>query len=270
MELDGKQILQGVIRDISARKKNEVALVAAKEEAEVANKAKSAFISVMSHELRTPLTGILGMTELLQMTQLDKDQREFSDTVIDCGNSLLRIINDIINYSNIERGVLKLNAKSCDIGLLIQECVAMEAHRAQSKGLEMTASCSIPAHSQYSIDTDHMKSMLLHLIDNAIKFTTHGFVKIDARIMKTNGHFHELEISVSDSGIGIAADKQITLIRPFFQLDNSNNRAYGGMGIGLSIVSSLSRLMGGETSVESELEKGSRFWFSIQAEVLDK
>jgi PAS domain S-box-containing protein len=269
MDLDDRQMLQCVIRDIGERRKNEEAFIVAKNEAEVANRAKSAFLSVVSHELRTPLNGILGMTELLQSSELDEDQREYADTVIDCGNNLLLIINEILDYSNIEKGMLGLSAKSCDMGVLIDECFAMEAHLAKSKGLEMTTSWSGSALEKYFLDVDHLKQMLLNLIDNAIKFTAHGFVKIEARIVEKQAKLHVLEFSVTDSGIGISEDKQKMLFRPFTQLDSSSTRSYGGTGIGLSIVSKLSGLMGGECGVESELQKGSRFWFRIKAEIFD-
>ncbi|MBI4743142.1 MAG: PAS domain S-box protein [Betaproteobacteria bacterium] len=261
--------LLGVTRDISERKKNEAELLDAVQAAEAANRTKSAFLATMSHEIRTPLNGILGMAQLLLMPVLsEEERREFARTILNSGQTLLTLLNDILDLSKVEAGKLELAHAAFEPRQIVAETTGLFAELAQSKGVSIKAEWRGAENQRYRADPVRVRQMLSNLIGNAVKFTARGFVRIEAGEVERTGHTAILEFSVSDSGIGIPGDKLSLLFDPFTQADSSTTREYGGTGLGLSIVRSLARLMDGDVYAESEAGKGSRFWFRIRADIV--
>ncbi|MDE2389214.1 MAG: CHASE domain-containing protein, partial [Betaproteobacteria bacterium] len=245
---------------------NSEALRLAKVAAESANLAKSQFLANMSHEIRTPLNGVLGMAYLLQMPDIkDSERLDYARVIITSGNNLLTILNDILDLSKIEAGQIKLESHVFDPGQLMLETAELFAESASTKGLALDVSWHGKPRMQYRSDPLRISQMLANLVNNAIKFTPQGFVRIEARELKSAAAETMLEFAVTDSGIGIPADKRDRLFKPFSQVDASTTRQYGGTGLGLSIVHNLARLLGGSAGFESQEGKGTRIWFRIRA-----
>jgi PAS domain S-box-containing protein len=239
-------------------------LTAAMEAAEAANIAKSRFLAAMSHEIRTPMNGILGMAQVLQMPGVSEAQRlDCARTILGSGRTLLALLNDILDLSKIEAGKVELEAVALDPAQVIGEALALFAELARGKGLRIETDWSgAPGH--YLGDPHRLRQMLSNLVSNAVKFTAEGQIRIEAREVGTDGQTVLLEFSVSDSGIGIAQGDLALLFQPFSQADSSITRRYGGSGLGLSLVATLARLMGGGVGVDSEVGRGSRFWIRIR------
>jgi PAS domain S-box-containing protein len=256
--------------DISSQKQTESALIEARQAAEQANLAKSQFLANMSHEIRTPMNGILGMAQLLLMPGLTHDERDdYAKTILTSGQTLLTLLNDILDISKVEAGKLTLAQSAIDPAQIIEDSAKLFAEMSQSKDLKVDAIWRGQAQATYLSDPIRLRQMLSNLVSNAIKFTPRGFIHIEASEVERTATHALLEFSVTDSGIGIPLDKQSLLFKAFSQVDSTNTRQYGGTGLGLSIVSSLSRLMGGEVGVASEAGKGARFWFRMQAGLID-
>ncbi len=266
---NGAVVQLAVTRDISERRAHENALRQAKAEAEAANLAKSAFLATMSHEIRTPMNGILGMAQLLLLPDLSEQERlEYARTVHNSGQMLLRLLNDILDLSKVESGKLELSLAAFSPRQIADETIALFAEHAHTKGLVIEASWRGGDSQRYLGDAVRLRQMVANLISNAIKFTAQGFVRLEVAEIECKDNRALLEFAVSDSGIGIAANRLGLLFKPFSQADSSTTRHYGGTGLGLSIISSLAKLMGGTVGVESEVGKGSRFWFRVRAKVL--
>lgn len=261
--------IYATVRDITERKQADAALIKSKIAAEAANMAKSRFLATMSHELRTPLNGILGMAQLLLRPRLitPEDLHKYTHVILNSGQTLLTLLNDILDASEIEADRIELASVAFDPGQIVHETGALFAEGAHEKGLELQVVWSGPPDMRHWGDPLRLRQMLSNLINNAIKFTARGFVRIEGREVEATGAPEDgviLEFSVSDSGIGVSEDKQPLLFKVFSQVDSSTTRNYGGSGLGLSIVHDLAKLMGGDAGAESHAGKGSRFWFRIQ------
>lgn len=256
--------LRRAVRHAIVRRKLERKLELATQEAQAANKAKSRFLATMSHEIRTPMNGVLGMAQLMMMPNLPEAERlDYARTIFHSGQTLLTLLNDILDLSKVEAGRLDLESKVFDPVKLLHDIRLLFAESAANKGLSLTDVWI--GHSQpYLGDAHRLRQMLSNLVSNAIKFTARGEVRIEARALAGQDDTTQVEFSVLDTGIGISKEQQGLLFQPFSQTDSSTTRQFGGTGLGLSIVRSLARLMGGDAGVESTPGKGSRFWFCIR------
>jgi PAS domain S-box-containing protein len=243
-------------------------LIRVTEEAQEANVAKSRFLATMSHEIRTPMNGILGMAQLLLMPNVTAQEREdFVRTILSSGQTLLTLLNDILDLSKIEAGKLQLESREFEPLALLSETQALFAGTAKTKNLSLECTWAGQPGQRFLADSHRLHQMLSNLVGNAIKFTAKGSIKISGcELESTEPGWCLLEFSVQDTGIGIPLEKQKHLFSPFSQADSSTTREYGGSGLGLSIVRSLAQLAGGSAGVESEPGVGSRFWLRIQAQ----
>ena len=251
------------------RKRAEEEALRAKDTAEAANLAKSQFLATMSHEIRTPLNGVLGMAQLLLKPELgDAERQEFARTILNSGQTLLTLLNDILDLSKVEAGKLDLAPVACDPRQIVEETGALFGELAKSKDVTIESAWRGAPGRRYLADSVRLRQMLSNLVGNAIKFTEHGSVRVNAAEVESNAGKAVIEFAVTDTGIGIPSDKLFLLFTPFSRVDGSDTRQYGGTGLGLSIVRSLAELMDGDAGGDSELGKGSRFWFRIRADIL--
>ncbi|CCU78894.1 sensory box histidine kinase/response regulator [Halanaerobium saccharolyticum subsp. saccharolyticum DSM 6643] len=283
INLDGRNLAQIVYVDISEKvealkkleeyskelKLRNIELKQARDKAKEASKAKSEFLSTMSHEIRTPMNSIIGMAELLQDTNLSEQQKKYVNIFQNSGESLLTLINDILDLSKIEAGKVELENKEFNLINIVENVAEMISVRAYKKGLEMPLRISSAVPECVIGDPERLRQVLINLLGNAVKFTESGQIFLDLRIdtdFEEKGK-NKVIFAVKDTGIGIAEAKQKQIFDSFTQADASSTRKYGGTGLGLTISKQLVEIMGGEIWLRSSLELGSTFYFSLPFEI---
>ncbi|RKX33259.1 MAG: hypothetical protein DRP71_10690 [Verrucomicrobia bacterium] len=272
LHLTGTKLDDGItltVSDITHSKEATNEIIRAKDAAEAADRAKSEFLAVMSHEIRTPMNGVIGFTNLLQETRLDSSQKEYVETIRQCGDSLLTLINDILDFSKIEAGHVELECNPVSLTKCVEDVVYLNKQSAASRSLKLKTEIDPSLPEFFFGDFHRLRQILLNLVGNAVKFTKQGSITVRVKtdpVADSGGTAIPVRFEVSDTGIGIPEDKLSRLFKPFSQADSSTTRRYGGTGLGLAISRRLVELMQGEIGVESTAEKGSTFKFTIPLE----
>ncbi|GIU23574.1 hypothetical protein TUM4433_06240 [Shewanella schlegeliana] len=260
----------GTHKDITRHKRNEVAMLEAKQDAEMANLYKSEFLANMSHEIRTPMNAIIGMLQLAQRTSLTAQQKDYLEKAGFSAHSLLRIINDILDFSKIEAGKLELERVAFPLDKVLDHALDLNALKAQEKGVELLLYAPVTAGLFLEGDPLRLGQVLINLLSNAVKFTQSGEIELGCEDVGERDHRITLKFWIRDTGIGISKEQQATLFDAFAQADGSTTRKYGGTGLGLSISKHLVSMMGGQMQVESEMGVGSTFSFTISFEIAEE
>jgi signal transduction histidine kinase/ActR/RegA family two-component response regulator len=257
----------GLMIDIHDQKRQELALVEAKSQAEAATVAKSNFLASMSHEIRTPLNGILGMAQVLQGDELTDAQRNRVNVISESGQTLMALLNDVLDISKIEAGKLELTCVDGDIGRTIERVRQLFLSRAEERGLKLTLDIAPSVPAVLSYDPVRIRQCVANLLSNAIKFTEYGSISIRVSAEVREDGDWDTSISVTDTGIGMNEETVARLFGAFTQGDASITRRFGGTGLGLAITRQLARLMGGEIAVDSASGEGSTFRLTFRAAV---
>lgn len=267
--LELNHLYRNLQKELEYRKRSEIELKAARDTALEGSREKSKFMATMSHEIRTPLNAVIGMLELLHDTPLNNEQREYSYIARDSAQILLSLMNDILEFSKIEAGKISLDVIAFDLVETIESAVDPFVVKAKQKGLDVYIHISPKLPRIVTGDPIRLKQILMNLISNAVKFTDGGEIFINADKGSRRANRVEVLFSIKDTGIGISKKAQKRLFKPFIQVDGSNNRKYGGTGLGLEISRRLVELMGGRIGIESQVGKGSDFYFTILLEETD-
>ena len=241
-------------------------LILSESKAQVANHAKSDFLANMSHEIRTPMNGVLGMAQVLERTNLTPLQRDYLSIIKQSGTTLLDLINDILDFSKIEADKLTLNYKSCDLDHTIQEIVALLRPNADEKGIALRYRYAPNFPQHFMLDKKRVRQVIMNLVGNAVKFTGQGHVNITVAGQLENGQA-QIQVFVSDTGVGIQPDQLATVFEKFTQADSPTHKPQAGTGLGLAISHKLSQAMNGDLTVTSEYGEGSTFTFSLTADL---
>jgi two-component system sensor histidine kinase/response regulator len=258
------QINVCVARDMSAHKEMETELVRVGKAAGAASLAKGEFLTTISHEIRTPMNGIIGMTDMVLATPLDREQREWLCIAKSSARALLGLLNDILDFSKMEAGKLELEAVSFSLRACVDEVLKTFAERAEEKELELTANVSTKIPDHLIGDPLRLRQILVNLVDNAIKFTDHGKIKLSVAIESVTDDCHCLHFTVSDTGIGVPPTMQEKIFEAFRQADGSTTRTHGGAGLGLAIAAQLVEKMGGRIWLSNKPVGGTIFHFTAQ------
>jgi|GEM_PF-2833517 len=244
-----------------------------RKEAEAANQSKSAFLANMSHEIRTPMTAILGYAEILELeaksSQMPELFMDSLDTIKRNGGHLMELINDILDLSKIEADKLDIESIACSPQKIVEEVMELVQVRAEAKGLKLEASYQFPLPTRIHSDPTRIRQILINLIGNAIKFTEVGTIRLETQLLQSPGAEPQIQFTVTDQGIGMTESQLANLFRPFTQADSSTTRKYGGTGLGLTICKRLATVLGGDISVTSERNKGSRFSATVRTGSLE-
>jgi PAS domain S-box-containing protein len=261
--LDGRACRTVLSQDVTQRNQAVAQLAVARDEAVAASKVKSAFLANVSHEIRTPMNGVIGMNDLLLDTALDEEQRSYAEQVARSGDQMMAIINDLLDLAKIEAGQLELDIAEFDLRDMVEQASAAASFEARAKGLALDVRFAGAVPSRVCGDSRRLHQILLNLIANAIKFTEHGSVVVAVTSRPGDRDDVLVRVEVRDTGIGIEPRAVERMFEPFTQADASTTRNYGGTGLGLAISRELVQRMGGAIGAESDIGRGSTFWFEL-------